>query len=157
MRIRSMLVAAALAAAPLHAAHAAPFDGAEDVGSGCAAVFANATDTDRDTHTGVLYGGPWVAADVVENVGGVLGVDSRPGLATDMRVTCLIRRGGRIGTVLLSTTSSLPAGSGVVVMEPRLFAFVEEYTTFTVCTQVDWTDTRGVSGQHYGCGSPQEG
>jgi len=154
--VRHTLVALALVAAPTTSAHAALFDGSENAGHACQATFV-AQLSGGYTHSGVITGGPWVAADLLENRDGIVGVESVPGTVTDMRITCFIRRVGNAYDIPVSGTSSSPTSSGLVYFAPKVFSFDSYYDTFQTCTQVDWTDTHGVARQESSCNAPQTG
>lgn len=139
------VLAALLALTPTTAASANPFDGTDHIGIVCQLVLT----VSPGLHYGVLSAGPYTAFDLIENNGGFLDLESRPGPATDLVLTCTLR--SRDNGTYLGSVSSLP-GTGVAVIPPHAIAFDSPDTGFDACLTIAWTDTRGVAHQvPWGC------
>jgi hypothetical protein len=154
---RNTLLALALAATPLATAHAAPFDGAETAGLGCRSVFlAKSGSGATATHTGVIDGGPWVVADLIQNNSGILGVDSKPAPGTNVTITCTIHPGTDTASPVVTVWSAFP-GTGVAYLTPSAFSFFSGNSAFVTCTRVDWIDNRGYNNYRLTCDPAQSG
>ena len=125
----ALALASTVAAAP---ADAALGDGPENAGAGCQARLTRVSDT---TWTGVMTGGAWVAAELVENEGGAIRVAGDPGVPSGFAMKCWIHEtygGADHARVNASVVGPLAVFTAVPV------SFDTLYNTFEVCTEVSW-------------------
>lgn len=125
----ALAAAAAVSAAP---ANAAIGDGPENAGIGCQAVL---TQTSTGTWSGVMIGGAWVAADVIENYNGIIGIASEPGVVPGFGMRCWIHE--VYGGDDHAKTEAAVVGP-VAVIGAVPVSFDTNYNTFEVCTEIRW-------------------